>query len=752
MPANISTPAHKINAPRLGYIGALDGLRALAVLAVLFYHADVVWLPGGFLGVEIFFVVSGYLITSLLLAEYRQHSSINFKQFWLRRARRLLPALFVMLIGVMAFEVIFLPDEVASLRGAVAAAFTYVTNWYLIFQQSSYFETIGRPSLLQHLWSLAVEEQFYLVWPLVFAFLLTRLKTRGAMLILMIGAVASALWMGIQYQPDADPSRIYYGTDTRAAGLLIGAALAFVWMPRGDEIKSRVWRWALDLVGLAAFGGLIAAGLLMSEFDSFLYQGGMFVVGAATALVIAAVVTPQSPLFGTLLSFDVLRWVGQRSYSLYLWHWPVFMLTRPQLDTTLEGTPLLLVRFSITFVLAEISYRIIETPIRQGGLGKAWENWHNTHGARRWGLGIAILGALAIFATGAFLLSNAVINAQAPAEPDYVLALPDEGTAPVGQESASNAPVSVADRFVKNPVTVGTTESQDATSSDMTSVSLIVPVLPDPFPDRSIKLEPQIIQDSWVQLIRSTRQPLVNSIQANIDELRRDRIDNGPRVARIPPPCNAACQARAEFLQIKAGMIHPAMQPAHFVPRKIVSSPVTTATIKSSPAQSAGPRPPTPESVEVLAIGDSVMLGASNYLRRAVFAIDVDAKIGRQVSAALTILQERSDAHLLPPVVIVHLGNNGTFSAQQFDQMMAILRNVPHVIFLNNHVPRKWQESNNLALAQGVTRYPNAKLLDWNGTSASHPDWFWSDGIHLRPDGASVYTNLIAEVLAQTAE
>lgn len=753
MSANISSPAPQIHAPRLVYIGALDGLRALAVLAVLFYHADVVWLPGGFLGVEIFFVVSGYLITSLLLAEYRQHSSINFKQFWQRRARRLLPALFAMLIAVMAFEVIFLPDEVASLRGAVAAAFTYVTNWYLIFQQSSYFETIGRPSLLQHLWSLAVEEQFYLVWPLIFAFLLTRLKTRGAMLFLMIGAVASALWMGVQYQPDADPSRIYYGTDTRAAGLLLGAALAFVWMPRGDEIKSRIGSWALDLVGLAAFGGLIAAGLLLSEFDSFLYQGGMFVVGAATVLVIAAVVTPQSPLFGPLLSFNVLRWIGQRSYSLYLWHWPVFMVTRPQLDTTLDGTPLLLLRLGITFVLAEISYRVIETPIRQGGLGKAWENWHNTHGARRWGIGLATLGTLAILTAGAFSLGSAVINAQVPAEPDYVLAAPDGGIAPDAQEIASNDPASVADTFVANPVTAAITEPQDVTSSEMTSVSLIVPVIPDPLTDTSIKLEPQIIQDSWVQMIRSTRTPLVNSIQTNIDELRQDRIDNGPRVARIPPPCNAACQVRVEFLQLKEGMIHPAKQPAHIIPRKIMSAPLTTASGAIAPrSQSAEPPPAPPESIQVLAIGDSVMLGASNYLRRAVSAIEVDAKIGRQVSAALTILQERSDAHLLPPIVIVHMGNNGTFSAQQFDQMMAILRDVPHVIFLNNHVPRKWQEPNNLALAQGVMRYPNAKLVDWNGTSASHPEWFWADGIHLRPDGASVYTNLIAQVLAETAE
>lgn len=719
-------------APRLGYMGALDGLRALAVLAVLLYHADVLWLPGGYLGVEIFFVVSGYLITSLLLTEQRSHNKINFKQFWVRRARRLLPALFALLIAVMTYAVFFLPEEVASLRGDVLAAFTYVTNWYLIAAQSSYFEVAGRPSLLRHLWSLAVEEQFYLAWPLVFALVLTRIRTRGAMLLLMLGATASALWMGFQYQPDSDPSRIYYGTDTRAAGLLIGAALAFVWMPKAGENKSRVGRWLLEIVGVAAFAGLVYVGLTMSEFDPFLYQGGMLLVGAATAFIIAAVVSPASPLFGPVLSFGVLRWIGLRSYSLYLWHWPVFMVTRPQLDTTLEGTPLLFVRFAITFALAEISYRIIETPIRHGALGRAWDAWNNAQGVRRVGLGFAWMGIVAVVVVGAFLLGSAVVQAQPVAEPDYVLTLPEDEILLVVSEPTAE----------EGSAVVQEAESVSSEPSDMTSISLILPA--EVIPVAPIQAAPKPVQDSWVQLARSTRAPLINSLQAEMTALRKNRIENGPRVARITPPCNEKCQARAELLELKQGVIRPARTVLRPAARKVSPPPTRTPTT----VRTAIPITP-PENAEVLALGDSVMLGASNYLRKNIFAIDVDAKMGRQVSAALKILQARLDAKLIPSVVIVHLGNNGTFTAKQFDEMMTLLRDVRHVIFLTNKVPRKWQEPNNHALAEGVEKYANATLVDWNGTSATHPEWFWKDGIHLNPDGARVYANLIAEVITR---
>lgn len=321
---------------RLPYLPGLDGLRALAVLAVLLYHADLPWIPGGFLGVEVFFVISGYLITSLLLAEWRQRGRIDLAGFWLRRARRLLPALYLLLAVTLAFAVVFLPEEVARLRGDAIAAFGYVTNWYLVLGQESYFETVGRPSLLQHLWSLAIEEQFYVLWPLLFAagisFGIKRWRRRRLLLAALVGAASSVLLMALLYRPDLDPSRLYYGTDTRAAGLLIGAALAFVRAPgrvpdsdRMDRLAAarhswprnnrwlgwlrRRWRWTapllLDVVGLVALGGLVWFCLRLDESQSFLYLGGFALVALTTAVLIMVVVHPRARLGAGLLAWII---------------------------------------------------------------------------------------------------------------------------------------------------------------------------------------------------------------------------------------------------------------------------------------------------------------------------------------------------------------------------------------------------------------------------------------------------------------
>src|SRR5919107_1380529 len=288
---------------RLSYSPGLDGLRAIAVMAVLLYHADLTWIPGGFLGVEVFFVISGYLISALLLAEWRQKGRIDLKDFWLRRARRLLPALYVLLVVTLAFAVVLLPGEVAGLRGEVVAAVGYVTNWFLIFGQESYFESVGRPSVLQHLWSLAVEEQFYLIWPVVLTVGLglgaTRLRRRSMLGLAIMGAAASAVAMASLYTPGVDPSRVYYGTDTRATGLLCGAVLAFLWSPAEEHRASDKWaarrdrrrrrgrmgrRWwpavplVLDAVGVAALFVLVLFCLRLGEFEPILYRGGLVAV------------------------------------------------------------------------------------------------------------------------------------------------------------------------------------------------------------------------------------------------------------------------------------------------------------------------------------------------------------------------------------------------------------------------------------------------------------------------------------------
>src|SRR5437870_3191319 len=278
-------------APRLNYVPALDGLRAVAVIAVLLYHGAVHSFGGGFLGVDVFFVISGYLITCLLLGEWRSTGRVQLRRFWLRRARRLLPALLLVLAAVALFTLAFLPDEVSKLQGQTFAALGYGENWYLIFHHQSYFESFGRPPLLQHLWSLAVEEQFYLLWPLLLTAGLRRWGKRRTFKAVVIGGAVSTLLMAVLYRPGSDPSRVYYGTDTRAVALLVGAALAFVWAPwRLRRPRGRIVPVLYDLIGLAGVFTLVWMFTHVGQLDHWLYQGGFAVVALVTMLVIAMAV------------------------------------------------------------------------------------------------------------------------------------------------------------------------------------------------------------------------------------------------------------------------------------------------------------------------------------------------------------------------------------------------------------------------------------------------------------------------------
>jgi peptidoglycan/LPS O-acetylase OafA/YrhL/lysophospholipase L1-like esterase len=357
------------------YRPGLDGLRALAVGAVVAYHLDLGWAQGGLLGVGVFFTLSGYLITDLLLGQYERTDSLQLGDFWLRRARRLLPALFVMLVVVVAWVTLLDKSLLPAVRGAVGASAVYVTNWWLIAQHSSYFAQFGPPSPLGHLWSLAVEEQFYLIWPwLLWLGLRWRRSGPGSYLSLAAGslllAAASAVTMALLYQPGYDPTRVYDGTDTRAFALLIGAALAFVWPSRRlrDTMTSRA-RWSLDGAGLA---GLAVFAVLMwrtSQYSPFLYRGGMVLLAFATALMVAAAASPASR-FGRILGWEPLRWLGVRSYGIYLWHFPIIVLTTPADGGDTPRRAVLQV--AATIGCAALSWRYIEEPIRHGALSRWW--------------------------------------------------------------------------------------------------------------------------------------------------------------------------------------------------------------------------------------------------------------------------------------------------------------------------------------------------------------------------------------------
>jgi peptidoglycan/LPS O-acetylase OafA/YrhL len=358
----------------LPYAPGLDGLRAIAVTAVLLFHAEVSWTSGGYIGVDLFFVISGFLITSLLLVDYDRLGRVDLRDFYRRRARRLLPALYLLLIVVTAWCVVFARGELASLGGQVVAALFYVSNWYYIAEQLSYFQALGRPPLLLHLWSLAVEEQYYIVWGALLTLLLPRVRRRlrPLMIGLALAALISTALMAWWYSPVHDASRVYFGTDTHAAPLLIGSLLALLWNPR--QLRRTIAPGAVALldtvgaVGLVLFLWVVTHATVAS---GWMYRGGFLLVAIVCAAVIAVVVHPASRL-GRFLGMAPILWVGVRSYSLYLWHWPVFVFTRPGLDVPLTGLPLLVLRLGLTVALAALSYRFVETPLRHGAIGHWW--------------------------------------------------------------------------------------------------------------------------------------------------------------------------------------------------------------------------------------------------------------------------------------------------------------------------------------------------------------------------------------------
>jgi peptidoglycan/LPS O-acetylase OafA/YrhL len=567
---------------------------------VILYHGDISWQQGGFLGVEVFFVLSGFLITSLLRNELAATGRINLIQFWVRRGRRLLPALWVLLLAISVYAACFLPDDLWRLRYEVLAGLFYVANWYFAFANYSYFEVVGRPSLLTHLWSLAIEEQFYLLWPLIFRFASRRLSPPRFGVLALVAAAASSAWMAARFVPGVDPSAIYYDSAARAAAILLGASLALL---GSEHIRRLPAVWA-DLLGFGGLCGLGVASVCYGEADAFVFRGGMLVVDVCSLAVIVAAVHPQPRLLARLLAIEPLRLIGTRSYGLYLWHWPVAALTRPGIDVPLDVPQTLVLRIVLSLVLTELSYRLIETPVRSGRWRVRARAAHGkpspVPGARRF----AAAAALCAGVIGIAFVAQAFVLARRPVAPSY----------------------------------------------------------------------------------------------------------------ELTPPAGAVPQAHA---------------PA----RPTEASPAATgAEAEKPPAK--GPT--------VLLFGDSVALGAARYLRAGHEGeVEINAEIGRTSSTSVPSLRKLKNAGKLRAVTIVHLGNNGWLFPEHVHTIVALLDGVERMVFINAHVPRRWQEHNNQTLASILAQYPKAVLIDWAAASEGHREYFGVDGFHLTHTGAQAFADLV---------
>jgi len=455
----------------MGYLPGLDGVRALAVLGVLFYHADLVWMKGGFLGVDVFFVLSGFLITSLILEEFDRSGRIDFGKFYLGRARRLLPALLLMLAVVAVVVALFYRDAASQLRSDTIASLFYVNNWWYIFSSQSYFEFIGRPPLLKHLWSLSVEEQFYLIWPAIAFVLVKRWSRRGVRLVAMVVALASTAWMialsAMNGFPDfADPSRAYFGTDSHCMGLLIGAALATAWRPgrmRKDVTPGATW--IITGTGVAALLAVLYYFFFVGEYTPWLYRSGGFLVLSVIVATLIAMATHPASRLGPWLGMQPWRYIGQRSYGLYLWHWPIFMLTRPNLDVPIDGPLLFAFRLALTFGIAELSFRFFEMPIRRGAIDRWVKAWRTSEGAER--TRRSQRGILAIAGT---LIAVVVVGAALAAAPTPTAAagLPSDVVQAMGIASGGPTEVGLGDAENSTPSS-GTTGSASAAPTGKSS-------------------------------------------------------------------------------------------------------------------------------------------------------------------------------------------------------------------------------------------------------------------------------------------
>lgn len=416
------------NLSRVPYLPGLDGMRALAVVAVIVYHANSSWLQGGFIGVEVFFVISGYLITLLLISEHEKNGRVDMRQFWIRRMRRLLPALFVMLAALIVWTSLFERDALGKLRGDVIGGLAYVSNWYQIFTGAGYSAS-NDFAPLRHLWSLAVEEQFYFIWPLVMAALLRKGSRNVADLsrYLFGGAVVVSIVVALLYHPGpiaplgtnqgvistetpeaywsiggrliSKGDALYLSTLSRSTGLLLGAAFAMIWRPvavmRGPmRRKGRL----LDLFALVGFLVLalisVRVGFIGDDnvADAWLFRGGLFIAGIATLMMIMAV-THSGALTSRALSGPVTLWIGTRSYGLYLYHWPIFQIVRNTAGTKLRFHEFVLCMVAAV-IITELSYRHVETPIRQGRLSDLWRRRGQRSRRRRERRGPVLIGAV----------------------------------------------------------------------------------------------------------------------------------------------------------------------------------------------------------------------------------------------------------------------------------------------------------------------------------------------------------------------
>jgi len=402
------------------HIPAIDGLRAIAVAAVVFYHLGFPWIPGGFLGVDLFFVISGYVITRLLLDSIERSGGLDLRGFYKARARRLLPPMIFMIVVTAFYVTIWAQDSVKRFLTDIPFSLTGSMNWWLVFKQQDYFEAIGRPPLLQHTWSLAVESQFYLIWPVLLLLILKRFGKK----VIPLAALVIALFSGtalflvsLQLDASSSVSHVYFGTDTHSIGLFLGAALAVSWIPQNfkSEVSNKAQNF-IDFIGVFGLVGILGSFLLIDASSPTAYKIAFPLAAIFGAAIITSIVHPASR-FAPILQNRVLLWVGERSYAIYLWHWVVFQITRPRVDIDGQDWALIALRILVVLALADISLKLVELPIRSGSVEYWFKGMKYRTASVRKRQKIAVFSSITVLLVSLSVLSSvAVVSSNRTAE------------------------------------------------------------------------------------------------------------------------------------------------------------------------------------------------------------------------------------------------------------------------------------------------------------------------------------------------
>lgn len=812
-PENIREPDLVAGQRGLPHLSGLDGIRGLAALAVVLFHAGVWWLPAGFLGVDVFFVVSGFLITSLLISERERSGNTDLVQFWLRRARRLLPVLALVLIVTTVYAVLVLQETLSQHLHEVLMAALYVTNWDQIIRGVSYFEMFERPSQLRHLWSLAVEEQFYIIWPVVFTVVLRLLNLRWLWCIVAALAVLSVIWMVMLFTPGDEPSRVYFGSDARAFTILIGVAVGLYWKP---------WRrrWSVPaghLMDLLAFAGMVGIGVIMvvgRHWHDWMYPWGLLLTSLAAIVLVAFAVRPGS-LVGRALDVPVLRWLGRRSYSIYLWHWPVLLALQWEFDFAPNTVAIVVVGLVATLLLSELSYRIVESPMRKP---QFWNpRRYRSRIANPRGLA-AIAASISVAVLLALVIGFTVMPGRSPSQllfaasaeqasdGDTLVEQPDaKPQVSVAQVSHTSTPTSAS-----NPETLtdsGTGNPPEA-ETDITRKPpegrVVTDVRSTPAADqpaikpaaRVAEPEPLITYPPGDYFVSYTVRPgdspyaimrRFNVTREQLTELNGERIMqiiHPGDVLTVPCPGSAPC-AVVQLEHVGRGCVNwenhadfgrlctPATMyvdlpirftaepggPLHDLPTWVWNGSETERmdfVLLLEHLQHTAGEPSTLKlrfGLPPLAIGDSVMVGARSRLEAV--GIEVDAEVSRQGHTSIDILREQIRRNGARDTVIFHAVGAGFLDAKGFQKLLDAADGVRHLIVLTRQFPPRepllsYERDTNKMLREEAAKHDWVTLVDWNEITNGREDEITWDGTHLNALGRQLYTDeILAAVISR---